>query len=397
MKKSFLIFAVAGLLTMQAAAQSDGSFYSVESNHYQVRSEVSVNQAARTASKLEAMMELYNDYFHFDISSLESKLQVRIFADKGGFDQYLRRVLGETRDDFVYLHYGAPARNELVGFYREGEQYDLSLTHQSFIQYFRAFIDNPPLWMREGFAVFFEQSEYDGDFEEVVYRENLAWLETLQQVVRNSPGDLIPIDQILTMTIEEARNRIDIFYPQAWGMVSFLVNSEHRDVNRVLWDSINALEPDASLSENVEQIRNEVLRYVDPNLLTQRFVNYVQDRRSFRGLVERGMQLYEEGSLAEAEEVFVRATNLREDNYVPYYYLGLINYDRENYQLANFYYQQALDRGAGEALTYYALGVNAYAAQNFEDARNFLQRTVELNSETYGPRAENLLSRLEDS
>lgn len=156
MKKPILLLAVAGLLTTQAAAQSDGSFYSVESDHYHVRSEVSVNQAARTASKLEAMTELYNDYFHFDTSSLEKKLQVRIFSDKAGFDEYLQRVLGETREDFVYLHYGAPSRNELVGYYRDDEQFDLSLTHQNFIQYFRAFVDNPPLWMREGFAVFFE-------------------------------------------------------------------------------------------------------------------------------------------------------------------------------------------------------------------------------------------------
>jgi tetratricopeptide (TPR) repeat protein len=397
MKKPILFLVVVGLLAGHAAAQSEDSFYEAESDHYMVRSEVSVSQAARTASKLEAMMELYNDYFHFDTDQLQQQLQVRIFADKSGFDQYLRRVLGETREDFVYLHYGQPAQNELVGYHRDNEQFDLSLTHQNFIQYFRAFVDNPPLWMREGFAVFFEQSEYDDEFEEVIYRENLSWLETLQGVVQNSPGDLIPISDMLSMTIDEARDRIDIFYPQAWGMVSFLVNSDHREVNRILWDSISALEEDASLSENVENIRNEVLKFVDVNRLTERFVSYVEDRKSFRGLVEQGMTQYENGEFGTAEETFVKATSLRDENYVPYYYLGLINYDRNNYQLADFYYRQALDRGAGEALTYYALGVNAYADRRFGEAQNFLQQTVDLDSETYGPRAENLLSRLEDS
>ena len=378
-----------------AVAQSDDSFDSVQSEHYRVLSEVGTDQAARTASKLEAMLELYNEYFHFDVDQLEQRFTVRIFEDKEGYDDYLNRVLGETREDFVYLHYGNTSRNELVGYDQEGREYDLSLSHQSFIQFVRTFIDNPPLWLREGFAVFFEQTEYDDQFESVLYRENLSWLGRLKEIVSND--ELIPVPQMLSMGVEDARDRIDVFYPQAWGMVSFLVNSEHKDVNRILWDTISALQPEASLSENVERVKQEVLKWVDMDQLSSRFVSYVESRRSFRGLVEEGMDLYDGDEKKQAEELFVKALNLRTDNYIPYYYLGLINYDRDNYELAEFYYNKALDSGSAKALTYYALGVNAYADQRFDEAQDYLEQTLGLNSETYGPKAEQLLSRLEDS
>ena len=397
MRKALVILLLACVAVPFAVAQ-DAGFNEVESANYRVLSQVSVNHAAQTASKLEAMLQLYNSYFHFDINELDARLRVRIFESKSGFDSYLNRVIGETRDDFIYLHYNDLARSELVGYYMEGEEFDFSLTHQNFVQYMRAFIANPPLWLREGFAVFFEQSEYDSDFETVVYRENLAWLGTLKDLVQgNTDASLIPVDQMLTIDIETARERINVFYPQAWGMVSFLVNAENRDVNRILWDAISALHPSASMEENARRINERALKWVDTEFLQESFVDYVMERKSFKGLVEEGMNLYADGEIQAAEENFVKATKLRDDNYIPFYYLGLINYDKGNYDLAEFYYQEGLNRGANEPLTYYALGVNAFAANRFDAARSFLQEVTAAGETEYREDAEQLLSRLSAS
>ena len=377
-----------------AAAQDEG-FNEVESEHYRVMSQVSVNHAARTASKLEAMLGLYNSYFHFDVDELDTKLRVRIFSSKSGFDSYLNRVIGETRDDFIYLHYRDLSRSELVGYNLEGDEFDFALTHQNFVQYIRAFVANPPLWLREGFAVFFEQAEYDNDFEQVVYRENLSWLGTLKELVQGSSSrSLIPMGQMLTIDVETARERINVFYPQAWGMISFLVNAENRDINRILWDSISALHPSASMEENARRINERALKWVDREFLGEAFVEYVNERKSFKGLVEEGMDLYADGQLNPAEENFVKATKLRDDNYIPFYYLGLINYDKGNYDLADFYYQESLSRGGNETLTYYALGVNAFAANRFDAAANFLQQVTDAGETEYREDAEELLARI---
>ena len=137
----------------------------------------------------------------------------------------------------------------------------------------------------------------------------------------------------------------------------------------------------------------EAFRWVDQGNLTDDFLAYVGERRSFRGWVSYGVDQYTAGELDEAESAFVKSLQLREDNYVPYYYLGLINYERQNYGLADFYYQAAMERGADEAITLYALGVNAYADNRFDEAADYLQMTVD-EDPGYRERAEGLLIRI---
>ncbi|MGM0673768.1 MAG: DUF1570 domain-containing protein [Spirochaetota bacterium] len=387
-----VLLVVAGVL----AAQEDDQ-YRAESDHYQVVSEVSRSHARETAERLEATLELFNDYFHFDLSELPSRMQVRIFEDKDEFDSYLARVIDETREDFIYLHYGDLRRSELVGYMRDDAEYEYSLNHQAFIQYLRSFVSEPPLWLREGFAVYFEEVAYDEGTKQAVHRENLSWLETLRDIVEGSYSEpAIPLETMLSLDVETARERIDVFYPQAWGMVSYLLNSEHRDVNRIIWDAIHALEPDASMAENAERVEEQAVQWVDEERLVEGFSQYLEQRKSFRELVQEGMDGYEADEDERAEQSFVRALTLRDDNHVPYYYLGLLNYDRGNFNLADYYYRQSLERGAGEALAYYALGVNAYADERFEEATTYLERTVELDPDGYGDEAEQLISRMEE-
>ena len=390
-KRVLFVVLLVVALTVTSFAQSNTFEYTSE--HYRVLSEVSDEHAEQTAAKLEATLTLYNDYFRFDLESLPTRMKVRIFATKPRFDNYLQRVLGETREDFVYLHYNDVAKSELVGFEQEDASFDIALKHQGFIQYFRAFIPHPPLWLREGFAVFFEETTYDEQFRAAIYKENLAWLDTLKGII--DEGNTIPMEDMLTMRVSEAREQIEVFYPQAWGIVSFLVNSQDRDVNRLLWDSLSALEPDNTLRENEAALNREVFRWVQPEEMQTKFVGYIDSRRSFRGLVEAGMEAYDDREYETAEEHFVKASNLRPENHIPPYYLGLIAYTRQNYSLADYYYDQALDNGADEALTYYALGVNAYADNRFDEAVTFLERTIDINPEAYRDRAEELLVRIE--
>ncbi|MFW6215140.1 MAG: tetratricopeptide repeat protein [Alkalispirochaetaceae bacterium] len=394
MKTRVLLLFLVLLSATLAYAQSETFEYTSE--HYRVLSQISDDHAEETSLKLEAMLALYNDYFRFDLDALPARMQVRIFEGKPEFDNYLQRVLGESREDFVYLHYNDVAKSELVGFDQDDSGFDVALKHQGFIQYFRAFIPHPPLWLREGFAVFFEEATYDEQFQAAIYRENLAWLDRLKEIL-DGEFDAPPIAMadMLDLEVAEATRRIDVFYPQAWGMVSFLVNAQDREINRILWDSLSALEAGNSLEENVAALNREVFRWVNQDDLEAAFLDYVDSRRSFRGLVEGGMSAYEDGDLDTAEEHFVTAANLRPSNHIAPYYLGLIAYTRQNYSLADYYYEQALDRGADEALTYYALGVNAYADNRFDQAITYLERTIDINPEQYRERAQELLVRIE--
>jgi hypothetical protein len=393
--RKIAFFVLLAVLAVSVSAQTS-TFAEYSTEHYRVLSEIGEDHARETAEKLEALLMLYVDFFHFDVDELPVRLRARFFSSQDRYDTYLQRVIDTTRDDFVYLHYTDLAKSELVGFDQDAEAFDISLKHQGFIQFMRAFVPNPPLWMREGFAVYFEEVQFDTELGIAVYRENLSWLETLQSIVDGSAGvSPILLSTMLRMNVEQAREQIDVFYPQAWGMVSFLLNSPNRDYNRMIWDSISALEPDATLAENSENVYNEAFRWVEEPLIVEAFVSYLGDRKSFRTLVQDGIQQYADDSLDAAEESFVTALKLREDNFIPYYYMGLINYDRQNYSLADFYYKEALDLGAEEALTKYALGVNAYADNRFDDAVAYLEETIDLAPGEYEDKAGQLLERIQ--
>ena len=380
------------LPVLSAAAQDTTA--EVQSTHYRVHSEIGRDHARETADHLEALLNLYNQQFRYPVDELAAPLRVRVFATKARYDAYLRRVIDETRDGFVYLHYEDPAKSELVGYYTDERSLNQSFIHQSFVQYFRTFVPHPPLWLREGFAVYFEAAEYDPEFATAMYRENLAWLDTLKEMMAGaSDRDILSLEEILSLNADSARGRLESFYPQAWGMVSFLMNAESAEVNRIMWDSLSALEAENTLQENIDAVYREAFRWVDRETLVDEFAMYVNERRSFRGWVSYGVEQYDQDVLDDAESAFVQAVKLREDNYVPYYYLGLINYERRNYGLADFYFRSAMDRGADEAITFYALGVNAYADNRFDEATTFLEMSVNVDP-SYRERAEDLLIRI---
>lgn len=391
-KIAFFVLLTAFVVALSAQTSS---FAEYQTDHYRVLSEIGQDHARETALKLEALMGVFNGYFHFDPDELPVRLRARFFSSKDRYDAYLRRVIDTTRDDFVYLHYTDLAKSELVGYGMDDDAFDLSLKHQGFVQFLRAFVPNPPLWLREGFAVYFEEVEFGDQLETAIYRENLAWLETLQSIMDGTAGVApIPLSEMLRMNVEQARARIEVFYPQAWGMVSFLLNSDERYYNRIVWDSISALETDASLAENSANVWHRAFRWHPEEELVDSFVEYVGSRRSFRMLVEEGIDLYNEGELAAAREAFREAITLRDDSFVPYYYLGLISYDERDHSTADRYYREALARGAAPALTYYALGVNAYADNRFDDAEGYLEQTVSLDPGEYEDKATQLLERI---
>ena len=107
-------FAWAQVPTMEGAS----------STRYTVWSDAGKNDAAALASTLDGLFSIYNEYFRFDETQLKAPLTVRKFSRKTGFDAYLTQVLGQSKDDFVYLHYPTADRSELVIFVKEsGEDY----------------------------------------------------------------------------------------------------------------------------------------------------------------------------------------------------------------------------------------------------------------------------------
>lgn len=363
-----------------------------ESGRYVVYSELGAARAADLDARLEALFGLYNGLFHFDTAGLPAKLHVREFADKAGFDAYLNQVAGQTKEDFVYLHYSNLERSELLLFAKEGAAGEASLAHQAFVQYLKAFVKNPPIWMRDGFAVYFESARWNAEAKAMDFPENLAWLETAKAI--QAKGGLISLAKFLSLGQEDSRSSLDVFYPEAWAFASFLVNSKDRAYNRLLWDSITALAPDATLADNQAAVGTLVASWYGTDAAQAAFNTYLSGRKTFADLLSDGVAAYNAKTYDAAKAAFEAAARLDATSYVPSYYLGLIAYNAGDYSLAEFNYRTALKLGCDPATTNYALGVNAFAQNRTEEAKTYLVAAKTADTARYGAKADELLKRL---
>ena len=377
MKKIFAILLVLFVFTAPSFSQI---FKMAESNNYRVYSEISEENAQFIATAMDEFFNLYNRYFHFDESNLKSKLQIRIFQSKEGFDNYLSPIIPETSSSYVFLQYKNTQKSELVIYVIDDiEKMTKALVHHGFVQFIKTFIPGPPLWIQKGFAIYFEKSLYNDEDNTAMFRNNLDWAVTLKKYIAADKKDplnpkMFTIPELLTIDTATANKNINVFYAESWGLVSFLINAKYQEYNRILWDSISAMKPGALKSENELTVITSAFKWIDNSIFLTDFYYYAESFKTFNELVKDGIKAYSDGSFDEAERIFITAMLLEESSYVPYYYLGLINYARKDYSMAEYYYQSTIEMGGNPDLTYYALGVNSYANNNSEDAVFYLSK-----------------------
>ena len=395
--RRILAILICSLVVLTAYAQTT-TYYSHTSDHYRVNSDTSQAAAKAVADKMEAALQLFNETLHFDLDELDMKLKVTVFAQKSGFDDYLQKILSETRQDFVYIHYSDISKSELVGFVKEDEAaFDSSLLHQAFIQLFKAFIPNPPIWLREGLATYFDNAVYDETSGRFVYKPNLLWLDSLKTMIAasSSGSGLIPVTEFLMMDRDSVQEKLQSFYPQAWGITAFLYDSTDRRYNRMLWDSLAVLGAGNSLKQNSGLVLQDVVSWVDEEQIAGDFVAFIYSLKTFNDLVAEGIDLYTSNDLSGAARNFSQAVTLEPESFIPYYYLGLINYAEKSYTEAKDYYEKSLQLGADAALAKYALGVNAFADNQFSAAVSYLTDAKQTDPSKYDDKVDSLLKRIE--
>lgn len=373
----------------------DAAQFTAETDHYRVFSETSQAQAEDVAHRMEAALALYNDVFHFDLSTLSAKFRVRVFKDLDSFNAYLNRILSQTRSDFVFVAWSDPERSELLCFPKEEPAFTASLLHQGTIQFIKGFVDNPPVWMREGVATYLDASSWDASTGTFTFKPNFAWLDTLKSLVRGeTPSKMISFPDLLTISREAAQSQMDVFAPESWGLVQFLLTAPDRDYSRALWDGITALNAKASLDDNSQRARKRAFSWVTDQKLSADFKSYVLSLKTATDLVKDGIDQYTAGNLPAAQDSFTAAMALDPANGTAAYYLGLIAYARKDYARAEDQYLKAFQLGTSAGVINYALGVNAFAAGKNPDAVKYLNFAKQADAAAYGDRVDALLKRI---
>ncbi|MDZ7793438.1 MAG: DUF1570 domain-containing protein [Spirochaetia bacterium] len=389
------------MLLLPAALAFSQDTFNYRSDHYSVTTRVNQEFTEDTAVFMEAFFDLYTSYLHFDPELLDYKLKVRIFNSKAEYDKFLQDVIGETRSSFVFLHYPDPKKSELVAYHLDDQDaFNKKLIHHGFSQYLKSFVQNPPLWLHKGFAVYFEDSTYDPEMQKAVFNPNHTWLPSLRQKLRqdsslSNPEIFIPVSSLLFLDQETAAQKLEAFYSQVWGMVHFFIHSEKKSYNRLIWDAISALEPEATLQQNERRVVNMAFEWVNKDTLVTDFIGFMQEElKTFPDLIQMGIDAYAKEEYEKAETAFTQAQSLRSDHYVPDYYLGLIAYNRGEFSMAEYYYLASVKKDGNSDLLYYALGVNALADNRLDDSSFYLEQAVE-NKGPYSDKAADLIDEVE--
>jgi tetratricopeptide (TPR) repeat protein len=365
--------------------------------HYEIYAESGAeNSLPSLARELELRFEVYNQLFRFNPSTLSSLLKVRVFRDPAAFQSYVSVRLGGSRTGAVYLHYTNSNRRELV-ILKGSEDEAFMLSHQAFVQFLRGFIPNPPSWMREGFAIYFNTLRFDPVQETLSYEENLAWLETVKELGSKalSPREILMRDTIQIHELSSAGAGEAIFsrdfQVSSWALASYFLNSgEHF---RSLTECFMVLSPSLSAMENSLAVMNRLSIWINFYDLDREFQSYLSSRKTFAELMENGRNAYAEGNAINAELSFLAAQDQRPTHYGPYYFLGLLYYEEGLFDAAEEHYRISLQFGADEALVSYALGINALSAGRIDDARIWLGKAAAIDPARYKARAEDLLRR----
>jgi len=378
-----------------AVFAQDAAQFTAEMDHYRIFSEGSQAQADDVSHRMEAALSLYNEIFHFDLTQLPAKFRIRIFKDLDSFNAYLTKVLSQTRTDFVFIAWSDPERSELLCFPKDDASFTASLLHQGCIQFVKGFVDNPPVWLREGVATYLDASTWDPASSAFTFKPNLAWLDGLKAMVRGeAPAKLMPFPDLLTISRESAQSQMDVFAPESWGMVQFLLNSPDRDYSRALWDTVAALTPKATLDDNSQRARKRAFSWVTDEKLQADFNAFVLSMKTATDLVKDGIDQYAKGDIAGAESSFSRSLDLDSSIGTSFYYLGLISYSRKDYPRAEDMYLKAFQLGANAGVINYALGVNSFAAGKNTDAAKYLNFAKQADTASYGDRVDALLKRI---
>jgi hypothetical protein len=382
------------VVACSGGSAQDAKLSVAESAHYRVSAETSQSQADEVARRMEAALRLANDIFHFDLGRLPAKMRVRLFRDEASFNAYLKPIAAQTRTDFVFLAYPDPEKSELLCFPRPEKVLSASLIHQAVVQLSRSYIANMPVWLREGVAAYLEAAVWDAKTSTYLPRPNLVWLDPLRAAV-GGVTSLVPLADLLVFTRETAQAKLDVFYPEAWGLVHFLLNSSDRAHNRILWDAISFLDPAATLEQNSQLLRTRVFGWLGADRVFQDFKAYVLAMKNATDLAREGAERYAGGDLDKAEASLLASIELDPAFSAALYYLGLVSYGRREYSKAEDWYLQAYDAGAGAGLINYALGVNAFAAGKYDTSSKYLKLARDADPSAYAEKVDALLKRLE--
>lgn len=398
MRKALLFLLGVCVLSAALSSQQRAEY---ETDHYSITYSPSLTEIADAGKGFERLRASFNEIFRFSDRKDGLKQKIVILADKREFDDYVVSKISQSRNQYIFLKYSNPTLSELVLYPANGRSgfaafQGPSLNRQLFLQFMYSFVNEPPLWLREGFQAYFEGLEYDPQTDSLVESLRRPWLETAK-TLRMDETKSLSLEDLLSA--ETGSYESSVLYPQAWAFVSFFLQSENPLYQRFLYETFLILTADtlfneAKQKENTERVKqrySDILSYEEGDLA---FTRWLEGQKTYSDYFKGGVEAYASGLYEQARSGFISALAQQPKDPLSLYYVGLIDYAEKRFEEARIRYLESLEAGADPATVYWALGLNEWAAQRFSESKPYLEKAKNLNPVRYGERSDALIKSM---
>lgn len=342
--------------------------FTTETAHYTVISHISKSNSEIMGSQLESFYKVFNDVFRF--VDLDEKLNIQILPNLSTFKTFTRSLTGKSYDSYVYIHHQKAPERELLIYEGSSEDMIFALAYQASIQFIMNHVEAPPLWVREGFSVYFSKSsgpELERKFSALKNKENR-----------------IALEKLLSMSAGEAADVFTDFRTEAWAFVTFLMTTDNKEHTRFLYDTITSLKSSQIETVNISDD------------LQSAFDEYLNSFLNAQELMNLGIQYYNDGESEMYSRTFTHLVGISPESWQPLYFLGLLAYDRGEHKEADLWYSRASEKNAPEALMAYVMGLTAWKDERIDEAKGLLSKAARLDKEKYDEKTKPILEYLQD-
>lgn len=207
--------------------------FTVTTTHYEIASDIDTATCHRAGRILEQGFAYYQKLLKRQAPKGAS-FRVFVFSGLAGYDAYCKEIVGDVpmHTSGLYspalqqlLIWNVPSRDEML----------TTIRHEGLHQYLDGIMDDPPPWLNEGLAEFFETSASDLGIPDGgrVQAEHVELLTA-------SPTRATSVENLIWMNREEFYRNPGLHYAKSWALVRLLRKGSraYRELFDVLFDAL---------------------------------------------------------------------------------------------------------------------------------------------------------------
>jgi tetratricopeptide (TPR) repeat protein len=369
MRRNFAVLILIPIWLIAAGTPAQGSpveqWVEARSSHFVVLTNSNEKDAVRVASQFERMRMVFRTLL--PTSDDDSSAPIMVLAVKD------RKSL-QTLEPEAYL---AKNQMDLAGFFlrsadknyillrldaQQGHAY--STVYHEYTHYMLRKADNwLPLWLNEGLAQFYENTDMD---------DKTAWLgeanaDELQYLKRN---DLLPIETLLAVDAKSPyyhdEEKGSMFYAESWALTHYLIVSDRVQGTHRVHDYAELL------AEGVDSVTAALTVFGDLSKLQNGLSEYVMQRK-FMYFMMPAQPAAKDATLEVRAVSSLEADAVRADFML---YTGRV-------QDARALAERVLRDAPENALAQETMGLLSYREGDFAGARSWFDAALALDSKSY--------------